>query len=1136
MATYLQGVTDYIPQFQPFQPDLNFYNNLLQTKQTQYDSNWKSINKIYGQYFYSDLSRKDNLDIKEELMKNIDFNLKRTSGLDLSLDQNVEQAIQVFKPFYEDKHLMKDMAYTKNYQNQRNNGLSLKNSKDPNERSQYWDPGIKDLDYRREEFREVSREESLNFASTTYTPYVNALDKYSKVAKDWGISSEITSPDASGNYMIRQKNGDLILPTLQTLFTAYGANDPQLQDVYFTQSYVNRKDYAYQHAGDFGGDKNAAERDYLNQATTTISNYASEKNKQYQKQSEGIAKEQNRTEKVISKNEDNLFTQGYLERLNEAAGYTTQAANAAEKLDKEVNEGSETAVTTGGTFNMDDDIETLRRKVDAGIASMLMDADISEAAYTYSRKDMVYEMKESQRGLEGLRQENRIKAINAKQLADQQNIILKNNLDQGILLTNANGEVYKKDLNVEIKEPVSADPFNPLEPDPEAQDIEDLNTSFTDEITKLYADTWINQAHKLVEEKYKDGMLSDLEYKTMFMPFAYSGTDRLFDFKQKKQANQNETVAGKVLSRFKGQGTSPTAFEENYTTPTDFMQGYAQDPTGFLLGKSQSSDPATGNPLAIIKMKIDALAEKSRGDMSSGDNYIMNTAQSGMKMDEYIMHAGAVNAVNASNTTAIQSALIADPKLYNIANGNASLMKSLATGFYDGNDIMPKEQFKTYVKQKLNLEDKDYYLYGQKIASNQDFLNNKITRGDLTNSILSKESNLTKFQKNELINKILYEQKKQHDLSEKSPTAGQRGWADHLNPIKEILSGYLGTLNNSDKYAGQIYDGLMNTYHKTAIDPNKVKIMTPLLKEITTSGGRAGVFAKGQSGVEVHLGAPQTFKSFVEFIKGDLSRIAFGDVNTTAISIKGTSKWAFDQSKEKTESDDGAQRDLLKRIINDLYTEISNKPGAKPFNFMQSQMAADNRHLGAMIIYPNKEQLDKYKAGTDEAGLSSDDINNALRYGISVIAPRENFTNSLFTQNFWTPMQTAVEASPDQKLVLSNPYGAGKVEIGKVKQGTGDYDIKFTTYLLKPDGNIDSLTTRQPNIMYGNNLDINTRELMSKLNLVSEINQEMFQNLLPQYKKVASASPIFKSIPVSMFPLIQISNWKFQNEQYQKNR
>jgi hypothetical protein len=44
MATYLQGVTDYIPQFQPFQPDLNFYGNVMQTKQTQYDTNWKALN------------------------------------------------------------------------------------------------------------------------------------------------------------------------------------------------------------------------------------------------------------------------------------------------------------------------------------------------------------------------------------------------------------------------------------------------------------------------------------------------------------------------------------------------------------------------------------------------------------------------------------------------------------------------------------------------------------------------------------------------------------------------------------------------------------------------------------------------------------------------------------------------------------------------------------------------------------------------------------------------------------------------------------------------------------------------------------------------------------------------------------
>ena len=65
MATYIQGVTDYIPQYQPFQPDYNFYSNVLQTKQTQYDTNWKALNKMYGQYYHADLTRKDSVEKKE---------------------------------------------------------------------------------------------------------------------------------------------------------------------------------------------------------------------------------------------------------------------------------------------------------------------------------------------------------------------------------------------------------------------------------------------------------------------------------------------------------------------------------------------------------------------------------------------------------------------------------------------------------------------------------------------------------------------------------------------------------------------------------------------------------------------------------------------------------------------------------------------------------------------------------------------------------------------------------------------------------------------------------------------------------------------------------------------------------------
>ena len=269
MATYLQGVTDYIPQFQPFQPDLNLYANVLQTKQTQYDTSYKAINKIYGTYFYADLTRNNNIEKKDQLLKNIDFNLKRISGLDLSLDQNVAQAAQVFKPFYEDNNLMKDMAWTKTYNSQRGRAEGLKNAFDEKRREQYWDTGIKAMDYMKEEFKEASDEEALNFANVSYTPYVNTIKKAQEIAKEAGLSVEKVDFSPDGRYMIKTTNGEQLMEPLSKLFEAQLGADPAVQQIYQTQAYVNRKDYAYSNAAQFGGDKNAAEMKYLENSLTT---------------------------------------------------------------------------------------------------------------------------------------------------------------------------------------------------------------------------------------------------------------------------------------------------------------------------------------------------------------------------------------------------------------------------------------------------------------------------------------------------------------------------------------------------------------------------------------------------------------------------------------------------------------------------------------------------------------------------------------------------------------------------------------------------------------------------------------------------------------------------------------------------
>ena len=242
MATYLAGVTDYIPEIQPFQPDFNFYANYLQSKQNQYDSNYNNLSNLYGELYHGAVTRDDSNKMKDENLKKIDFELKRVSGLDLSLEQNVEQAKQVFKPFYENKHLMKDMALTKNYNNTLSRAYAMKNSKDEKERARFWDTGVKSMQYRLDEFKNAQASEVLNFGSIQYTPYSNAAKKYMDMAKEYNLSVDITQADKSGMYFVRQKNGELILPSLQKMFLNAYVNDPELQSIYATQAFKNNSE------------------------------------------------------------------------------------------------------------------------------------------------------------------------------------------------------------------------------------------------------------------------------------------------------------------------------------------------------------------------------------------------------------------------------------------------------------------------------------------------------------------------------------------------------------------------------------------------------------------------------------------------------------------------------------------------------------------------------------------------------------------------------------------------------------------------------------------------------------------------------------------------------------------------------
>ena len=407
MSTYIQGVTDYIPEIQPFQPDYNFYLNVLETKQNQYDTNYKNINNLYGQLYESAVTRNDSAKMKDDYLKKIDFELKRVSGLDLSLEQNVQQATQVFKPFYENKNLIKDIALTKNYNSEVGMATSLLNSKDEKERARYWDVGVKAMQMRLEEFKNADASEVLSFSNISYTPYVNAQKKYFDLAKEYNISVDITQPDKSGMYMVRQKNGELVIPSLQKLFLNTYVNDPELQRVYATEAYVKRKTEIDTRASKFNGDKKAAEKDYLQEQYRHLSNFVSEKSTQAD---EKVTVENNKKSSVendIEKGDVHPKQGSYLQRIQQSLEVESFIKDHNSKLNEQLNGQSNTVNTQGlgaKTGGLDiDNLELSRDKIDSGYANLLAQEDILGAANDYAKVGMIYDTKVNPIGLENMR-------------------------------------------------------------------------------------------------------------------------------------------------------------------------------------------------------------------------------------------------------------------------------------------------------------------------------------------------------------------------------------------------------------------------------------------------------------------------------------------------------------------------------------------------------------------------------------------------------------------------------------------------------------------------------------------------------------------------------------------------------------
>ena len=383
MAKYPQGITSFIPTYQPFDLDWNILWKNNQLKQTKYDKNWQQLNNIYSRLYNAQVSNPESIKRKNQLLDEIDFNVRRVAGLDLSLQSNVTQAKQIFKPFYQDGNLIADMVRTKEYNNAIGQAKKFRTSTKKEERDMYWDGGIEYLQNRMEEFKALPYNELSSYGQFSYIPYADGDEEMQKIAKEMG---NIKVMSRNGNYWVTTQNGELLRVPLQNRFQQALGNDPALKDRYKVEAYNQRKRAIRQNMSQ-GMDETQAEMKYLNENYADLLKYQTNQFDRIKTEKKSVQTKVYDLEEKL-KNNPSAKTQGLLDQYKENLAIL-EALEKNTEAELELLQGNlkKTETGTSGSAIDPDDMEAIRYGVDANESRRLFNNAIMQTAQDMSMRN-----------------------------------------------------------------------------------------------------------------------------------------------------------------------------------------------------------------------------------------------------------------------------------------------------------------------------------------------------------------------------------------------------------------------------------------------------------------------------------------------------------------------------------------------------------------------------------------------------------------------------------------------------------------------------------------------------------------------------------------------------------------------------
>jgi hypothetical protein len=990
MATYLQGEQGIIPSIQPFTPDINLISNVLQQKQSQFDTNYKYLNKIYNTYVFSDLSREDNIKRRDGFVKQMDLDLKRIASLDLSEQKNVDQAVRVFAPLYEDPYLMADMAKTKNYKSRRSSAAALQTSLNKDQRSQYWGEGVRYMDYMMEDFKSMSLEETLSSPDITYTPYVNVAQKLSDIAKAENLNVEVDTFTKDGLYIVTDKNGSLLVDPLTRLFSQTIANDPAIQDIYKVRAYVKRKDSTYANQERLGS-LEAAEQDYLIGRYNELNAFA----QQWNEQNNRDLNDKEHTVKQINKSyKDGTYndkTEVALQEQEQSKARIQNEVNQSSGLVEELSDGqSSTLATAKEAENITGNINLLRNVVDSGMSTLLMQQDIVGAAQAYAIKDVKHKINVNPVGLENLRHAHRNSEIDRRAAKNEKALVLKNNLDSGVWVSDMYGNVA-------------------------------INPELTARLTKTVTtgtSTGAQNAPK-INRQYETDLANQKASPAVNMMFEYLENEVAQERMSPEQAGAFFSYKGKTLQEVKA------IYEK---TPGTFFTT-----RGFSVEKTMKDFMR----YAQTNKKGDAVVEA------------MVNSPEFASLNEYASFAGAAKKVRNQNLDIARKIISEGVYEAGLANDYNILSKDLLV------NLTSKE------RQLLNKKLPEYFITN---------LSGPVTQAGFKRAVL-KDKELAKIiQKIDLTRRL-----------ERGPMQGNIGSAGTAIATK-LLGDMIG---GSDNYLERVYETYAANWDTKK---NSTKFKTYYV----------GDYVPGENGSEYALSAPETngltvFPNAYGTPNRTVWTELMADVNNMSRSLANPKDAKISFGGLGKEASNNTQAGLA--VLSYLNSKMAGKEKPKNFEIYSAQIAMEDPKKGAMIIYPNAEDLDKLVGTKNEPGIiTADERNKILRNGISIVGDRNSFNNFLMKEGNVTPMQAVVNAGGYEYV---NPGGAGNFKITR----SGDsYNVTGTVNARNSNsGQMETQYINQPSNFggFGNNLDSYIQQLQQNLIAVNQQNNNIYRKFNP---------------------------------------